>query len=87
MLFRQGLRWAERAGGGTLAAGGCLGVPGIALAAAPTMGSASFTMPGECSPAVPAGRSAITATVLGGAGGACFATWGQSAVRRSTDAH
>jgi hypothetical protein len=60
-MVRQGLRWAGRAGGGVVAAGGCLGVPGMALAAAPTMGSASFTTPGEYSPTVPAGGSAITA--------------------------
>jgi hypothetical protein len=86
-MFRRGLRWAGRAGGGVLAAGGCLGVPGMSLAAAPTMGSASFTTPGEYSPTVPAGGSAITATVVGGAGGACSAAGRHGDSRRSTDGH
>jgi hypothetical protein len=61
--------------------------PGMAFAAAPTMSSASFTTPGECSPTVPAGGSAITATVVGGAGGACSVAAGQGDLRRSTDGH
>jgi len=61
--------------------------PGMAFAAAPTMGSASFATPGESSPTVSAGRSAITATVVGGAGGAGSVTGGRDDSRRSTDGH
>ena len=60
---------------------------GMAFAAAPTMGSASITTPGESSPAVSAGGSAITATVVVGAGGACSVAGGKSDSRRSTDGH
>ena len=57
---------------------------GMAFAAAPPMSSACITMPGESSPAVSAGGSAITGTVVVGAG---FVAGGKSDSRRSTDGH